>query len=186
VVKRISPDSLLDTYHAERHPVGARVLRNTMAQTALLRPDERTKALHGIMAGLLAMEEPRKHVAAEMSGLGIRYDLGPGHPLLGRRMPDLDLETGSGPTRVYALLHEARPVFLNLGGPGAFDIAPWADRVRLMEASYDGPWELPALGTVAAPTAVLIRPDGYVAWVSEKTREGLVEALTTWFGPPAA
>jgi len=186
VVNRTSPDSLLDTYHAERHPVGARVLRNTMAHVALRRPDERTKALSDTIAELLSMDEPRRRFAAMMSGLGIHYDLGEGHPLLGRRMPDLDLVTANGPLRVFTLLHDARPVLLNLGEPGAFDITPWADRVQLIDAKYVGTWELPALGAVTAPTAVLIRPDGYVAWVGDLTELGLPDALTTWFGPPAA
>jgi 3-(3-hydroxy-phenyl)propionate hydroxylase len=132
------------------------------------------------------MDEPRKRFAAMMSGLGIRYDLGEGHPLLGRRMPDLDIVTANGPLRVFTLLHRARPVLLNFGEPGAFDITPWADRVQLIDASYDGAWELPATGGVTAPGAVLIRPDGYVAWVGDKTQLGLVDALTAWFGPPVA
>ena len=186
VVKKTSPESLLDTYHAERHPVAARVLRNTMAQVALLRTDDRTKALHNTVSELLNMNEPRRRIAAEMSGLGIHYDLGEGHPLLGRRMPDLDPLTADGPLRVYTLLHDARPVLLNLGEPGGFDITPWADRVKLVDARYDGAWELPVLGPVPAPDAVLIRPDGYVAWVGDQTDLGLADALTAWFGPPAA
>jgi 2-polyprenyl-6-methoxyphenol hydroxylase-like FAD-dependent oxidoreductase len=186
VVNQTSPESLLDTYHAERHPVAARVLRNTMAQVALLRSDDRTTALRDTVSELLSMDEPRKQLAAEMSGLGVRYDLGEGHPLLGRRMPDLDLVTANGPLRVFTLLHDARPVLLNLGEPGSFDITPWADRVQLIDANYAGVWELPALGTVTAPTAVLIRPDGYVAWVGDLTQLGLADALTTWFGPPSA
>jgi 3-(3-hydroxy-phenyl)propionate hydroxylase len=182
VVKGISPESLLDTYQAERHPIAARVLKNTLAQTALGRGDERTKALHEKMSELLAMDEPRKRYAAMMSGLDIQYDLGPGHALLGRRMPDLELVTESGPRRVFTLLHAARPVLLNLGEPSAFDIAPWADRVRRVNAHYAGAWELPVLGAVAAATAVLIRPDGYVAWVGEGTDHGLRDALSTWFG----
>lgn len=185
VVKGISPESVLDSYQAERHPVAARVLRNTMASVVLRREDERTKALRDIMAEVFGMEEPRRTFAAMMSGLGIRYDLGEGHPLLGRRMPDLDLSIAGEERRVFSLLHEARPVLLNLGEPGAINIAAWLDRVTLAEASYDGTWELPALGVVAAPAAVLIRPDGYVAWVGEGSQAGLVEALTTWFGPPA-
>jgi 2-polyprenyl-6-methoxyphenol hydroxylase-like FAD-dependent oxidoreductase len=184
VVKRTSPDSLLDTYHAERHPVAARVLRNTMAQVALFRSDDRTKALRDAVSELLRMDEPRRRFAAEMSGLGVHYDLGEGHPLLGRRMPDLDLVTANGPLRVFTLLHDARPVLLNLGEPGGFDITPWADRVQLIDAKYMGTWELPALGAVTAPTALLVRPDGYVAWVGDQTRQGLPDALTTWFGPP--
>jgi len=179
VIRRTSSDSLLDTYHAERYPVGARVLRNTMAQVALLRPDDRNKAARDVVAELLEMDEPRRTLAAEMTGLGIRYDFGKGHPLLGRRMPDLDVETAEGPLRVYTLLHEARAVLLNLGAPGAFDIGPWADRVRAVDATYDGAWELPAIGTVTAPTAVLIRPDGYVAWAADGTEQKLDLALTT-------
>ena len=183
VIHRTSPESLLDSYHAERHPVAARVLRNTMAQIALLRPDERSKAAREIVAELLTFDEPRRRLAAEMSGLGIRYDLGEGHPLLGRRIPDLDLVTVGGARRVFALLHDARPLLLNFGGPGGFDVTRWADRVRTIDARYDGAWELPAIGAVPAPAAVLIRPDGYVAWAGELTDPGLAEALTTWFGP---
>jgi 3-(3-hydroxy-phenyl)propionate hydroxylase len=186
VIKRTSPESLLDTYHAERHPVGARVLRNTIAQVALRRGDDRTKVLGDTVSELLRMDEPRRRIGAEMSGLGVHYDLGEGHPLLGRRMPDLDLVTANGLLRVFTLLHDARPVLLNLGEPGGFDITPWADRVQLVDAKYEGKWELPALGPVSAPSAVLIRPDGYVAWVGELTQAGLADALTTWFGLPAA
>jgi 3-(3-hydroxy-phenyl)propionate hydroxylase len=185
VVKGISPESLLDTYHSERHPVAARVLRKTMAQVALHRPDERTLALRETVVELLGMEEPRKRIAAMMSGLDIRYDLGEGHPLLGRRMPDLDLVTSDGPMRVFSLLHRARPVLIDFGAPGGLDIAPWADRVQRIDARCDGAWELPALGVVAAPGAVLVRPDGHVAWVGDGTGLGLVDALTTWFGPAA-
>jgi len=185
VVKGTSPESLLDSYHAERHPIGARVLRMTMAQVALQRTDERTDALRDIMTDLLGMDEPRKRIAGEMSGLDIHYDLGEGHALLGRRMPDLDLTTATGSLRVFSLLHGARAVLLNLGKPRAFDITPWADRVQLIEAHYGGPWELPAIGPITAPSAVLVRPDGYVAWVGEQGQAGLSEALTTWFGPPA-
>jgi 2-polyprenyl-6-methoxyphenol hydroxylase-like FAD-dependent oxidoreductase len=187
VVNRTSPKDLLDTYHAERHPVAARVLRNTMANVALLRPDDRVKALGDAMSELLGVDENRKRFGAMMSGLDIHYDLGEGHPLLGRRMPDLDLVTSGGPLRVFALLHDARPVLLNLGEPGGFDIAPWADRIQLIDAEYVGTWELPAIGEVTAPTAVLIRPDGYVAWVGDLTEgRGLADSLTTWFGPPTA
>ena len=187
VVKAISPESLLDTYYDERHPVAARWLEHTMALTALQRPDERTQALVDVVSELASMDEPRKRLAGIVTGLDIHYPLGNGHPLLGRRMPDLDLVTNEGPLRVFELLHDARPVLLNLGQPGDFDIAPWADRVKLIDASYDGEWELPVLGVVKSPTAVLIRPDGYVAWIGDRTRVGLQEALTAWFGaPPAA
>jgi 2-polyprenyl-6-methoxyphenol hydroxylase-like FAD-dependent oxidoreductase len=186
VVKGILTDDLLDTYHAERHPIGERVLRNTMSQVALMRVDDRTEALRDTMSDLLSMEEPRKRFAGMMSGLDIHYDLGEGHPLLGRRMPDLDINTVDGSLRVYTLLHNARPVFLNFGEPGSFDITPWADRVQSIDAKYDGDWNLPVLGVVAAPTAVLVRPDGHVAWVGQQTHDGLVGAMTTWFGPPSA
>jgi 3-(3-hydroxy-phenyl)propionate hydroxylase len=186
VVKGASPDSLLDTYHAERHPVGARALQHTMAQGTLQRRDERMKAVVDVVSELVSMDEPRKRIAGLMSGLDIHYDLGEGHPLLGRRMPDLDLVTADGPLRVFELLHDAKPLLLNLGEPGGFDLMPWGDRVQLIDAEYAGPWELPVLGAVTAPTAVLIRPDGYVAWVGEGTHLGLPEALTTWFGPPTA
>ena len=186
VVNLTSPASILDTYHAERHPVAARVLRNSMAAVALRHPDERTKALRDTMSELLGMDEPRKRFAAMLSGLDIHYDLGPGHPLLGRRIPDLDLVTADGPVRVFALLHAARPLLLNLGEPGSFAIAPWAGRVQVIDAKYVGGWELPLLGPVPAPIAVLIRPDGYVAWVGDVTQAGLTDALTTWFGPPGA
>jgi 3-(3-hydroxy-phenyl)propionate hydroxylase len=185
VVKGTSPESLLDTYHAERHPIGARVLRLTMGATALGRGDEATEALRETMTDLLRLDEPRKHLAGMMSGLDIHYNLGEGHPLLGRRMPDLDLITTTGPLRVFALLHEARPVLLNLGKPGELDIPMWADRIKLINARYDGTWELPVLGTVTAPSAVLIRPDGYVAWVGGPTSLGLADALTAWFGMPS-
>jgi hypothetical protein len=183
VVKGISPETLLDTYNDERHPVAARVLRNTMAQVALTRVDDRTEALRDSVAELLGMDEPRRRIGAMMSGLDIRYELGDGHPLLGRRMPDLDLATADGPLRVFTLLHDARPVFLDFGEPGGLEIAPWADRVRLVEAEHAGTWELPVLGAVPAPTAVLVRPDGYVAWVGEQNDAGLADALGAWLGP---
>jgi len=181
VVNWTSPESLLDTYHAERHPVGARVLHNTMAAVALSSPDDRHQALRDTMTELLSMDEPRRRIAAMLSGLDIHYDLGDGHPLLGRRMPDLDLHTADGPTRVFTLLHDARPVLLNLD-PGGFDISPWENRVRFVDARHAGVWELPVLGEVAAPPAVLIRPDGHVAWAGDLTDPELPRALATWFG----
>jgi len=183
VVRGTTPDALLDTYHAERHPVGARVLRSSLAQTAINRGDARTDALREVMGDLLKLDEPRRRYGAMVAGLDIHYDLGAGHPLLGRRMPDLDVVTADGPRRVFSLLHEARPVLVDFGALGD-DLAPWAGRVRRVGARYDGAWELPVLGAVAAPAAVLVRPDGYVAWVGEGTGAGLRDALTTWFGPP--
>ncbi|RAU96037.1 hypothetical protein DQP58_10920 [Mycobacterium colombiense] len=186
VVTKTSPDSLLDTYHAERHPVAQRVLRNALAQMALLRPDDRTQALRDTVTELLDMDEPRARFAAMMSGLDIRYDLGEAHPLVGRRMPDLDLLTADGSSRVFDLLRDARPVLVNFGDAGAVDIMSWADRVRLVDAKHVGLCELPALGAVSAPPAVLIRPDGHVAWVGARTDAALHRALGTWFGPPVA
>jgi hypothetical protein len=155
-----------------------------MAQRALGATDDRSVALRDTVVELLRMDEPRKHIAAMIAGLDVAYDLGKGHPLLGRRMPDLDLVTANGPLRVFTLLHHARPVLLNLGQPGGLDIMPWGRRVQLIDAEYAGVWELPVLGAVTAPTAVLIRPDGHVAWVGDGTDTGLRDALTTWFGSP--
>jgi hypothetical protein len=182
VVDGTSPDSLLDTYHAERHPVGARVLHNTMAQVALASPDDRHQALRDTMTELLGLDEPHRRFAGMLSGLDIRYDLGEGHPLLGRRMPDLDVHTTDGPTRVYTLLHDGAHVLLNLGEPGGFDLSPWADRVRSIDARCDDMWELPVLGEIAPPTVVLIRPDGHVAWAGTPTDPQLPRALETWVG----
>jgi 3-(3-hydroxy-phenyl)propionate hydroxylase len=136
-----------------------------------------------MVADLVQMEEPRKYLAGMVSQLDIHYELGEGHKLLGRRMPDLDLETGGGPRRVYSFMHGAQPLLLNFGAP--IDIASWADRVQLVEAQYHGPWELPVIGSVPAPSAVLIRPDGYVAWVGEGSETGLIDALDRWFGAAA-
>ena len=185
VVNGTSPEILLDTYHAERHPVAARALQHTMAQAALHRRDDRILALVDVVSDLASMDGPRKRLAGIISGLDIHYDLGEGHPLLGRRMPDLDLVTSDGPLRVFTLLHDAKPVLLNLGERGNLDITRWADRVQLIDATYAGEWELPVLGAVSAPTAVLVRPDGHVAWVGNETDVGLADALATWFGPPS-
>lgn len=185
VINKTSTEKLLDTYHMERHPVGARVLHNTLAQVALGRGDDRHLALRDTMTELLGMDGPRKTIAGMLAGLDIYYNLGAGHPLLGRRMPDLDIQTRDGSRRVFALLHGARPILLNFGDANSFDITPWADRVQLFDAKYAGLWVLPVLGEVTAPMAVLIRPDGHVAWVGEQTQLGLTDALTTWFGQPA-
>jgi 3-(3-hydroxy-phenyl)propionate hydroxylase len=196
VVNGTSIEGLLDTYHAERHPVGARVLRNTMAQVALNRIDERSRALRESTLELLAMDEPRRRIAGMISGLDVCYSVPDdldgddggkaedAHPLIGRRMPDLDLQTTHGATCVFALLHDAEPVLLDLGGAGGFDISPWVGRVRLVEATHEGAWQLPVVGEVAAPPAVLIRPDGHVAWAGDVADPGLPRALAYWFGPP--
>lgn len=184
VVKRIAPDGLLDTYHAERHGVAARILRNTRAQIALLRrDDDGRKAARGVMSELLAMDEPRKRYGAMMSGLDISYDLGEGHPLLGRRMPDLALTVEGRPLQLFTLLHHARGLLFNFGSPGGPDISPWADRVTRIDADTDDVRELPVIGEVTKPATVLVRPHGHAAWVGHSSQGGLAEALTTWFGP---
>lgn len=181
VVDGTSPESLLDTYHDERHPVAARVLHNTMAQTALNAPGARTDALRDTMTELLAMNQPRTQIAAMMCGLDIHYDLGAGHPLLGRRIPDLDLQTATGSLRIFSLLHQARPVLLNLAAPGRFADTAVYDRLSIIDASYTGPWHLPVIGHVPDPHAVLIRPDGHVGWVdTDGNAIGLQAALTKW------
>ncbi|MCA1843737.1 MAG: FAD-dependent monooxygenase, partial [Actinobacteria bacterium] len=167
VVKGTSNDTLLDTYHAERHPAGQRALRYTMAQTAMMRPDNHTVALRETVADLCRMDAPRRLLGGLVSGLDTHYDLGEGHPQLGRRMPDLDLAMDDGSVRVFSLMHKARPLLLNLGKRGAIDVSAWSDRVRLVKARFGGMWELPVIGPVPAPAAVLVRPDGHVAWVGE-------------------
>jgi 2-polyprenyl-6-methoxyphenol hydroxylase-like FAD-dependent oxidoreductase len=183
VVDGTTPDTLLDTYHAERHPVGERALQHALAFVALQTGDDAHDALARVLAELLVMDEPRKHLAGDLSGLGIHYELGDGHPLVGRRMPDLDLQTADGPTRVFALLHDARPLLLDLGAEGDQRAAPPRPaRVRHVAARYDGAWELPVIGEVPAPPAVLVRPDGHVVWAGALTDPALPRAMESWFG----
>ncbi|WP_323960506.1 hypothetical protein [Arthrobacter sp. JZ12] len=144
--------------------------------------DPRVGALADTVADLLTIDEARIRLAGLISGLDVHYDLGEGHLLLGRRMPDLDILTADGTRRVFTLLHDARPVLLNPGGPGAVEPGPWADRVQLIDATYDGEWNLPVIGPVSAPTGVLIRPDGHVAWTGDGTEAGLKGSLAKWFG----
>lgn len=183
VVRGTSGADLLDTYHAERQPAGARALEYTMAQSLFQKADPRQEALRSLLDEVLRVDGAGTPIAALISGLDVAYHAGPGHPLLGRRMPDLDITAAHGSTRVYELLHRARPLLLEFGGP-ALDAAGWAGRVQHVTAVYDGGWQLPVLGAVAAPTAVLVRPDGYVAWVGEGAGDGLAEALERWFGRP--
>lgn len=185
VVTGVSPESLLDTYAAERHPATARVLTTVMTQAFLQRGDARTAAVKATFAEVLSSDVPRTQLAALLAGLDVTYDLGEGPALLGRRIPDLDLETVDGPRRMFELLHDARPVLLNLGQPGSLDASRWAGRVRRVDAVCSDPWVLPVVGTVSTPGAVLVRPDGHVAWVGDGTPVGLDEALTTWCGSPA-
>ena len=185
VIRGWSPDALLDTYHAERHPIAARVLQTTLAQTILMPDDDRTSAARDMVAELVAMDGPRRHLGGLFSQLSLRYDLGGGHPLVGRRMPDLDLSAGDGQAlRVYELLREARPLFLDFEQRGTGPAAEWSGRVHCVDAAYEGSWELPAVGVVDAPAAVLVRPDGYVAWAGEPGDPGLTSALRAWFGAP--
>ena len=201
VIGGTSPERLLDTYHAERHPVAARVLENTLAQVALSRGDDRHLALRTAMTELLSMDAPRRHVAGMISGLDICYAPGDGdpdrhafagqplatHPLVGRRMPDLEVRTAAGCRRVYGMLHDARPVLLDLTASPEPGARSWAADVDVVEATYDGAWELPVIGDVAAPGAVLVRPDGHVAWAGEHTgSDGLAAAVAAWFGASSA
>lgn len=183
VLAGTAPDGLLDTYHSERHPAALRALRYTMAQTALMRGDDHTVAARAIVAELLEFAEPLRHLGGLISGLDTHYDLGPGHPQLGRRMPDLDVIVGQEPMRVFTLMHDARPLLLNLGAQGSVDVTGWTGRVKLVDARFDGVWELPVVGRVPTPGAALVRPDGHVAWVGEGTAAGLDDSLTRWFGP---
>jgi 3-(3-hydroxy-phenyl)propionate hydroxylase len=185
VVREVSSADLLDTYQAERHPATDRVLKNVVTQALLQRGDARTRAVRDTFADLLDGQAARQQMAGLLSGLDVRHDLGRGHPLLGRRMPDLDLATADGPRRVFELLRDARPLLLDLGENGRIDLGRWTQRVRAVHATAAGPWELPVLGEVPAPTAVLVRPDGHAAWVGEGAETGLAEAMTTWFGTPS-
>jgi 3-(3-hydroxy-phenyl)propionate hydroxylase len=182
VAAGISPVELLDTYQSERHPIAERVLRNTIAQSALRQPGERTAILGGLVSELLAMEEPRRRFAAMMSGLDIRYDCGEGHPLLGRRMPDLDIETAIGASRVYELLRGAQPLLLNFAKPDTVALYDRDARVNTIDAIGPEACELPVIGRVTVPSAVLVRPDGHVAWVAEQGAERLSTVLQGWFG----
>ncbi|WP_433236406.1 FAD-dependent monooxygenase [Streptosporangium sp. CA-135522] len=185
-----APQDLLDTYHTERHPVAARVLQNTRAQTVLGQPGEHVTALREVFGGLIELDEVNRRLGGMIAALDIRYPMGDGHPLLGRRVPDLDLKTSAGDARLFSLLHAARPVLLDLGGdPGLPEaIRGWADRVDLVEARcHDNRWAIPVIGEVPAPAALLIRPDGHVAWTAPAgagaDAVSLRTALTTWFGP---
>ncbi|MEV4238425.1 FAD-dependent monooxygenase [Nocardia sp. NPDC050408] len=177
-------DELLDTYESERHPIATRVLHNTRAQTALGRPGPHTDALRDIMSDLIDMDQVRHRLGLMITALDIRYDIKGEHPLVGRRVPDADLTTADGDTRVHELLRAGRPVLLVLNGNDVPAVPEWQDRVEIISAVGRAEhWAIPGFGAIQAPAAVLLRPDGYVAWAAgEATTAGLTEALGTWVG----
>ncbi|MFI1018254.1 FAD-dependent monooxygenase [Streptomyces sp. NPDC020965] len=190
VVRGQAPEGLLDSYHAERHPVGEGVLQNTRAQAALTRPGAQTDALRDVFGSLLVFDDVNRHLRGMLTALDIRYPADGNHTLAGRRVPDADLKTPDGASRIYELLHAARPVLLDLRGNAelAMVVEGWADRVDLVEArSVQDHWPVPSRGDIAAPAALLIRPDGHVAWASATSgawdTSALRTALATWFGP---
>jgi 2-polyprenyl-6-methoxyphenol hydroxylase-like FAD-dependent oxidoreductase len=181
-----APTGLLDTYHSERHPVGARTLMHTRAQSALMDQGEEAEALRQLFAELLAQDQVTRCIGELLNGSDIRYDtkaaeLAP-HPLAGRWAPDISLVTAKGRSRVAELMHPARPVLLDLtGGIGLAQIAAgWTDRIDIVAGRADG--------QPPPATAMLIRPDGYVAWATSldelesQSEQGLRHALRTWFG----
>ncbi|MET7297336.1 FAD-dependent monooxygenase [Embleya sp. NPDC005575] len=189
VVRGQAPEGLLDSYHAERHPVAERVLHNTRAQAALARPGVETDALREVFGSLIALDDVNRYLCGMLTALDVRYPIEGDHPLAGRRVPDADLKTSDGATRVHELLHAARPVLLDLRGSAKVAAAAegWADRVDLVEArSEDDHWPVPGGREIPAPAALLIRPDGHVAWASAGGApdiSALRTALGTWFGP---
>lgn len=172
-----APPGLLDTYESERHPVGARVMMQSMSQTALMAPGPEVAALRTLMGELFAIPDVARHMAKLLAGADVRYDVGDGHPLSGQPVPDLTFDDGR---RVAELLHEARPILLDLGGGVADAARDWADRVDTVSAGMPDP---PA-------AALLIRPDGYVAWAADEfgsaEKTALRAALQRWFGPPTS
>lgn len=203
VVRGDTAPALLDTYHSERHAADARALELSMAQTVLQRVDARTAALNAVLerevfgggatdasgsaasaasaaAGGLS-DGARVRVAALIHGLDVAYAAPEGaHPLVGRRVPDLDLVIGGDVVRMYSLLYRARPVLVDLSA--GIELGGWSGRVDRVDAAYAGTWTLPVLGAVSAPAAVLVRPDGHVAWVADGV-EPIEAALARWFGP---
>jgi FAD binding domain len=187
VVTGRASEALLDTYHEERHPVAARVLENTQAQSALIGPGDDVTAMRALLTSLTRMEQPNEQLAAAMSGLDICYAANAPHPLIGRRVPDAEIRTSQGGTRVFRLLHAQHATLL--------DFAGMSDRAAVVPATVDyvaaqktvRRWRLPVVGWVEVPSALLIRPDGYVAWVSsDSSTDGLVEALDLLDGAKSA
>ncbi|MGW5110151.1 FAD-dependent monooxygenase [Nocardia sp. NPDC004123] len=187
VLRGNASDELLDTYETERHPIAARVLHNTRAQTALMRPGAHIDALRDTVSDLIDMDAVRTRLGLMITALDIRYDTKSDHPLAGRRVPDAGLTTADGETRLHRLLQQARPVLLVLNGNAVPDVARWQNRLEIVTAeTHTAQWAVPAVGTIPAPAAVLIRPDGYVAWATdESSTAGLIDALTTWVGESA-
>ncbi|GAB2720222.1 rifampin monooxygenase [Kitasatospora kifunensis] len=164
-----APEGLLDSYHAERHPVGAAVLANTRAQITLLGTDPGAAALRELLSKLMDFEEVNRYVTGMITAVGVRYDLGEGHELLGRRLRDVQLKQG----RLYELMHGGRGLLLDQ--TGRLSVAGWADRVdHVVDVSEE--LDVPA---------VLLRPDGHVAWVGEDQQE-LLAQLPKWFGTAAS
>lgn len=171
-----APEGLLDSYTAERHPIGARILDWTRAQVSLMRPDQRSRALHAVFRDLLETRDGATYVAERVWGVSVRYDLGEGHPLMGRSCPDFELEDG---TRVGTRLRDGTGLLLELDGHASLRALEgrWGDRVRYVGLAAKDPLGLRAL---------LVRPDGFVAWASEATPdpEEVTRAAARWFAAP--
>jgi hypothetical protein len=182
VLRGTADGHLLDSYHAERHPVAARVLTNTRAQTALLGQGENVTAMRQTFERLLGVDAANEQVGAEISGLDVCYQEG-GHPLVGRRVPDGDIVVGTTPRRVYELLQSARPVLLTLGAQIDVVQENLGDHVvRVAADSAVRRWRLPVIGWVPVPAALLIRPDGHVAWASQDGSTAGLEQAAEWIG----
>jgi bifunctional hydroxylase/dehydrase len=194
-VRGWAPPALLDTYHAERHPVGARLLMNTRAQGFLYHSGAEVEPLRAVFAELMQFPEVGRHLAGMVSGLDVRYDVGPGeHSLLGQRVPNQELVNADSKFATVDLLHQGRGVLLDFTDrPGLRRVAdPWSDRIEIVTAV---PHELPAGSPLAGTAAMLVRPDGYVAWAEPDAPasnapvpdgDGLRVALQRWFGLPAS
>jgi bifunctional hydroxylase/dehydrase len=182
VLRGTAPESLLDTYHTERHEVGRRLLVNTRAQTMLILGGDEVAPLREVLSELVRYPDVERHLAAEVSGLGIRYDVGGGrHPLLGARLPRLPLSTGGRLTTSAELLRSGRGVLLDLADNATLRRRAdgWTDRVDVVTAT-------PVDGPLPDTSAVLLRPDGHVAWAAPGSDSDLPSALGRWFGPARA
>ncbi|MEV6948286.1 FAD-dependent monooxygenase [Streptomyces sp. NPDC051172] len=186
VVRGTAPEHLLDTYHEERHPVGRRLLTNARAQGLLILGGDDMQPLRDVLSELMDHEEVRRHLAAMVSGLEIRYDMGGGsHPLLGLRMPHLDLTVGTRGTGSTELLRPGRGVLLDLTGNDHLRrrAGGWAARIDIVTADASA---LPDNSPLAGTSALLLRPDGHICWTAPGSHTDLRSALARWFGPPAA